>query len=116
MRNMASAFVLMVHWGHRVEKIIPFLECKRVFQKYCSLQNNYHALIFSEFNVPELMEDPVVKDIAKKHNKTAGQILLKFLVQQDVIVIPKSTNPERLKQNIDVIICKFFLDTNYILI
>lgn len=48
------------------------------------------------------MEDPVVKDIAKKHGKTPGQILLKFLVQQDIVVIPKSTNPERLKQNINV--------------
>lgn len=48
------------------------------------------------------MDDPVVKDIAKKHSKTPGQILLKFLVQQNIAVIPKSTNPERLKMNINV--------------
>ncbi|OXA41725.1 Alcohol dehydrogenase [NADP(+)] A [Folsomia candida] len=55
-----------------------------------------------EFNIPDLMDDPVVKDIAKKHSKTPGQILLKFLVQQNIAVIPKSTNPERLKMNINI--------------
>ncbi len=48
------------------------------------------------------MEDPVVKDIARKHHKTPAQILLKFLVQQNVAVIPKSGNTDRLKMNINV--------------
>ncbi len=48
------------------------------------------------------MEDPVVKEIAKKHKKKPAQILLRFLVQHKIPVIPKSVNPERLRQNIDV--------------
>ena len=44
------------------------------------------------------MEDPVVVDIAKAHGKTSAQVLLRFLIQQ-VIVVIKSTNVERLKQN-----------------
>jgi diketogulonate reductase-like aldo/keto reductase len=59
---------------------------------------------FRDFKIPELMDDPIVKDLAKKHRKTTAQILLKFLVQQDICVIPKSTNAERLKLNISVII------------
>jgi diketogulonate reductase-like aldo/keto reductase len=48
------------------------------------------------------MEEPVVKDIANSHNKTPAQILLRYLVQLGIVVIPKSTNPDRLKLNFQV--------------
>lgn len=48
------------------------------------------------------MGDPLVKQLAEKYNKTPGQILLRHLVQQNIIVIPKSGNPERIKSNIDI--------------
>ena len=48
------------------------------------------------------MEDPVVVEIAKANGTTSAQVLLRFLMQQDIVVIPKSTNPERIKQNFDV--------------
>lgn len=44
----------------------------------------------------------VLKDIAQKHNKSNAQIALKFLIQKDIVVIPKSINPERLKSNINL--------------
>lgn len=40
--------------------------------------------------------------LAKKYNKSSGQILLRHLIQRNVVVIPKSTNPTRIAQNIDV--------------
>lgn len=49
-----------------------------------------------------ILDDPVVNGIATKQGKTASQILLRFLVQQGVVCIPKSTNPTRLHQNIEV--------------
>lgn len=52
--------------------------------------------------IPNLMSNPVVMKIAKKLSKTPAQILLKFIVQKDIAVIPKSTNPERLKKNIEI--------------
>ncbi|CAL8103246.1 unnamed protein product [Orchesella dallaii] len=55
-----------------------------------------------KFEVPNILEDPAVLDIAKKHKKTTGQVLLRFLLQQGIAVIPKSTNPDRIKQNIDL--------------
>lgn len=48
------------------------------------------------------INDPKLKEMAKKYNKNPGQILLRFSYQNDVIVIPKSTNKERLRGNIDI--------------
>lgn len=41
-------------------------------------------------------------ELSEKYQKSPGQILLKHLVQQNIIVIPKSGNPERIKANIDL--------------
>lgn len=48
------------------------------------------------------MENKVVKELSSKYNKTPAQILLCFQVQRNLIVIPKSTNAGRLRQNIEV--------------
>jgi len=56
-----------------------------------------------------LLDDPVVRSIAEKHERSAGQIVLKFLLQLGVSVVPKSSQPERLKQNIDLF--SFSLDS-----
>lgn len=40
--------------------------------------------------------------IAAKHGKSTGQVLLRWSVQRDVVVVPKSVSQDRLKQNIDV--------------
>lgn len=48
-----------------------------------------------------LLDHAVVKKVADKHGKTTAQVLLRWSTQRDVIVIPKSNNPERLAQNLD---------------
>lgn len=48
------------------------------------------------------MEDATVKELAKKYNKSAAQILLRHIIQKGMIAIPKSTNPARLRSNIEV--------------
>jgi 2,5-diketo-D-gluconate reductase A len=40
--------------------------------------------------------------IAKKHGKKEGQVVLRWHVQQNLVTIPKSADPQRLKENIDV--------------
>ncbi|XP_066249489.1 1,5-anhydro-D-fructose reductase-like [Euwallacea similis] len=57
---------------------------------------------YSLDDFPDILGHPDVKELASKYNKTPGQILLKHLIQQDVIVIPKSGNPHRIKSNIDL--------------
>ncbi|MBR1627526.1 MAG: aldo/keto reductase [Bacteroidales bacterium] len=45
---------------------------------------------------------PILTEIGKKYNKSAAQIGLKYLLQRDVIIIPKSTHVERMEQNLDL--------------
>ncbi|KAE9546718.1 hypothetical protein FO519_010070, partial [Halicephalobus sp. NKZ332] len=46
--------------------------------------------------------NPLVKELAGKYNKTAGQILLRQLIQRGICVIPKSSNEARIKENIEI--------------
>ena len=47
-------------------------------------------------------EDEMLKRIAAKYNKSVGQVILRWNVQRGVVVIPKSTHVERIKENIDI--------------
>lgn len=50
----------------------------------------------------ELLADPVITGLAEKYGKNVGQIMIRFEVQEGIITLPKSTNPERIKSNLDV--------------
>ncbi len=49
-----------------------------------------------------LLDNPLIDSLAKKYNKNSGQIILRFEVQDGLIVLPKSTNPARIAGNIDI--------------
>ena len=49
-----------------------------------------------------IFESPTLLALAEKHGKTVGQVILRALIQSDVIVIPKTVRPERMAENIDV--------------
>jgi diketogulonate reductase-like aldo/keto reductase len=49
-----------------------------------------------------LLEEELVLKLAQKYHKTPAQILLRWLIQRDCCVIPKSVNPERIKENFNV--------------
>ncbi|OWV17954.1 2,5-diketo-D-gluconic acid reductase [Fibrobacter sp. UWB4] len=49
-----------------------------------------------------LLANETVVALAKKYGKNAGQVILRFEIQSGVIVLPKSTNPERIKGNLDI--------------
>ena len=49
-----------------------------------------------------IFTNPVLSAIGQKYGKTAGQVALRDLIQQDVVVIPKSVRRERMEENFDV--------------
>lgn len=50
----------------------------------------------------EMFTDPVLTAIGAKYGKTAAQTALRFLMQSDVVIIPKSVHKERMQQNFDL--------------
>lgn len=50
----------------------------------------------------DYFHNPVLKEIGEKYGKTTAQTALRFLIQSDVVVIPKSTHKERMEENFNV--------------
>jgi diketogulonate reductase-like aldo/keto reductase len=75
------------------EKLLGYLKEKGIvaeaWSPFCAQKNN-------------LLDEPILKELAKKHKKTPAQIVLRWNVQREVVVIPKSANIERQKENLSI--------------
>jgi len=49
-----------------------------------------------------LFDDPALAEIARKHGRSIAQIALRWLIQQGVLPIPRSSNPKRIAENFNV--------------
>ncbi|PEZ74167.1 aldo/keto reductase [Bacillus sp. AFS017274] len=49
-----------------------------------------------------LLEEPTINHIAKKHGKSSAQVLIRWHLQHDLVVIPKSITPSRIEENAEV--------------
>ncbi|HET8991935.1 MAG TPA: aldo/keto reductase [Candidatus Saccharimonadales bacterium] len=74
-----------------------FMQQKQV-REYCRMLN-IQIEAYSPLAHAQLMNNPKIQEIATKHHKTYSQIMLRWCVEQSAIPLPKSTNPNRLKQN-----------------
>lgn len=70
---------IMKEYGTQIESWGPFAEGK----------NN-------------MFNNPIISEIGKKHNKSAAQVILRWLIQRNVVVIPKSVRKERIIENFNV--------------
>jgi diketogulonate reductase-like aldo/keto reductase len=50
----------------------------------------------------DMFINPVIKAISDKYSKSVAQVILRFLIQSDVVVIPKTTHKERMAENLNV--------------
>lgn len=50
----------------------------------------------------DMFNEPVLTRLAQKYHKNNGQIIIRWILQEGVITFPKSTNPQRMKSNLDV--------------
>ena len=51
-------------------------------------------------NRNEMFGEPTVLSLAEKYGKTPAQVLLRFLTQKGIAVIPRSTRPEHIRENL----------------
>ncbi|CCQ47819.1 aldo/keto reductase [Pseudarthrobacter siccitolerans] len=49
-----------------------------------------------------LLDAPILSQLAEKHGKTPGQLVLRWHIQHGLVTIPKTANPERMRENLDV--------------
>ena len=52
--------------------------------------------------IDDIYSDPALTAIAERHGKTARQVTLRFMLQMGVVLIPKTTSRDRLRENIDI--------------
>jgi 2,5-diketo-D-gluconate reductase A len=50
----------------------------------------------------QVLDDPTIVELAERHGKTPGQVVIRWHLQLGNVVFPKSVTPERIEQNIDV--------------
>lgn len=79
----------------------PYLSQEKV-REFCK-ENDIQVEAWSPLMAGNgLLENDILKAIAKKYNKTTAQVVLRWDLQNQVITIPKSTNEGRLVENIDI--------------
>ncbi|MDY6820947.1 MAG: aldo/keto reductase [Deferribacterota bacterium] len=49
-----------------------------------------------------VLNDRIIVEIASKHNKKTSQVVLRWQLQKNIVTIPKSVNPERIKENAEI--------------
>ena len=65
--------------------------------------NDMFLTAYSPLARGRVFKNPVIQKMAKKYNKTAGQVVLRWLLDQDnVVAIPKASKPKHVKSNFDV--------------
>lgn len=101
---LPSVCQVEVHPYHRNDTLITW--CK---------ERGIHVTAFSPLGSPDsesifprkipavLLKDPVVAEVAASTGKNVGQVLVRWALQHGTSVIPKSTNPDRIKGNLDVL-------------
>jgi 2,5-diketo-D-gluconate reductase A len=50
----------------------------------------------------DIFANPVLSEVGAAYGKSVTQVILRWLIQRDVVVIPKSVRPERMAENLDV--------------
>jgi len=90
-----------VHPYFQQEKLINFCKSKNIVVTAFSPLGNL-ATPFRKEGEPNILQDPVLLDIAKHHNKSVAQVAIRWSVQRGLVVIPKSVKEERIKENADV--------------
>lgn len=96
-----------VFWN-KVKPAVNLIECNAFFQReedrrYMESQNiQMQAWSPLAAGQGRLFENETLRTLAAAHNKTVAQIVLRWLVQRNIVPLVKSANPARMKENLDI--------------
>lgn len=84
-----------IHPYYQENDVIPYIQKQGiVVQGWYPLGGRGHT--------EELLNDPVISEIAKTHGKSSAQIILRWNLQKGVVVIPGSSNPDHIQENTEL--------------
>lgn len=78
----------------------PFLYQKSLLD-YCK-ENKIQLEAYSPLTRREKLGHPIIAEIAKRYEKTPAQVMIRWNIEHKVVVIPKSVQEKRIKENFDV--------------
>lgn len=96
-----------VFWN-KVKPAVNLIECNAFFQReedrrYIESQNiQMQAWSPLAAGQGRLFENETLCAIANTHNKSVAQVVLRWLVQRNIVPLVKSANPERMRENLDI--------------
>ena len=96
-----------VFWN-KVKPAVNLVECNAFFQReedrrYMESQNiQMQAWSPLAAGQGKLFENETLCAIANTHNKSVAQVVLRWLVQRNIVPLVKSANPERMRENLDI--------------
>ncbi|BCW61249.1 aldo/keto reductase [Arthrobacter sp. StoSoilB22] len=82
----------------QVSPSIPRTAARAFNQSHGIITESYSPLGASS----DLLNAPVLAGIGEKYGKTPGQVVLRWHVQQGLVAIPKTSNPQRMRENLDI--------------
>ena len=104
--NFLPQHLLHVLKNANTAPMIDQFEFHPGYPQYETLQfcqsRGIQAEAWSPLGRGRLLEDPLVLELAKKYGKSPAQICLRFCLQNNVLPLPKSSAPERMKANLDI--------------
>jgi methylglyoxal/glyoxal reductase len=89
-----------------VNQVECHVELQNIFLQEMCLEHGIHLEAYAPLlskNVQDLLGNETLKQIATKHNVSVPQVALAWLMERNIIVLPKSTNKQRLLENFESI-------------
>ena len=93
---------------NKVKPAVNLVECNAFFQReddrlYMESKNiQMQAWSPLAAGQGRLLENETLRTIATTHNKSVAQVVLRWLVQRNIVPLVKSANPQRMKENLDI--------------
>src|SRR5699024_4327261 len=104
--NHHESHILKLKNNANIPPMVNQVECHPYLQQrellnYCK-KNKMILTAWSPLGKGEALKNPIIKNIAQKHEKTPAQIILKWHLNRGIVAIPKSITPSRIKENFEV--------------